>query len=111
MAKGLAGKFIPNDSGFFHHSKVTKEMFGICLAANKLTADYSKCCICDWGKTTIDWAHIVPRDEGGDYTYKNIIPLCLNHHRLFDNGLLTTEDAQRIYSFIESILAKVQENS
>jgi len=82
-------------------------MFGLCIANNNLTAEYSKCCICGWDKASVDWAHITPRNEGGDYNYKNIVPLCPNHHRLFDIGLLTAKEAQQITEFIERILAKL----
>jgi hypothetical protein len=57
--------------------------------------DYKSCCICGFNRI-IEVAHIIPASKGGDLTYQNTLPLCPNHHHLFDNKKLTTEEELEI---------------
>ena len=49
--------------------------------------DYKCCVICGFDRI-IEIAHIIPASKGGDLTYQNTLPLCPNHHHLFDNNKL-----------------------
>ena len=100
-------QYIPNESSAFCNSKVTKEVFAKCLMANKLMPEYAKCCICNWDKASVDWAHIVSARDGGDYSLKNIAPLCPKHHRLFDNGAFKKREKRLMQEFIVSISDKL----
>lgn len=47
-----------------------------------------KCTVCGF-KDARDQAHVRDRyefDEGDEHRLQNIIPLCPNHHRMFDSG-------------------------
>ena len=102
----LPGLWIPGDHYGNNRSTITPAEFAMCIGSNGLTADYSKCCICEWGLGSIDLAHIKPHRNGGEYAKDNIVPLCPNHHRLFDRNLLDEEQQAQIEKFIEQILPK-----
>ena len=53
--------------------------------------DYKNCCICGFDRV-IKIAHIIPASKGGDLTYENTLPLCPNHHHLFDTKKLTNDE-------------------
>lgn len=55
----------------------------------------SACRICGF-KRVIEYAHIIPHSKGGTTHPTNIIPLCPNHHVLFDTGALTSEEEMRL---------------
>lgn len=57
--------------------------------------DYKSCCICGFNRI-IEIAHIVPAAKGGDLTYENTLPLCPNHHHLFDTKKLTIDEENNI---------------
>lgn len=50
-----------------------------------------RCEICGWNAATIDICHIIPRKEGGEATLANVVFLCPNHHRMYDEGLIQRE--------------------
>jgi 5-methylcytosine-specific restriction endonuclease McrA len=55
-------------------------------------AIYGRSCkVCGFDRL-IEYAHIIPASKGGDIRPSNILPLCPNHHRLFDKGLLTNQE-------------------
>jgi len=53
------------------------------------------CYICNWSRF-IETCHIVSASKGGTYEDVNILYLCPNHHRLFDNNLLDQIEFQKI---------------
>lgn len=65
--------------------------FGRRSAAEVLRADkvYGKSCLVCGFDRLIEYAHILPASQGGTVHPGNILPLCPNHHSLFDGGLLT----------------------
>ena len=62
----------------------------------------SACLICKFDRV-IEYAHIVPARNGGTIHPSNILPLCPNHHTLFDKGLLTAEELQAISGRLVSV--------
>ena len=56
--------------------------------------DYKGCCVCGFYRI-VELAHIIPAKQGGSLTFENTLPLCPNHHHLFDNNRLL-EDEIRI---------------
>lgn len=70
---------------------------------------YSRCCVCDWSRSLIDFAHLIARTKGGTFTIDNIVPLCPNHHRLQGKNLLSQAELRLVKVFNEemcSLLAK-----
>ncbi len=65
-----------------------------------------KCQICGWDRGIVDICHIIPVKETGikrsQYHKDNggTLYLCPNHHRLFDRGLLTVEEKEKIKEFL-----------
>lgn len=55
----------------------------------------SSCLICGFDRA-IDYAHIKPACEGGTIHPSNILPLCPNHHRLFDQKKLNELELLKI---------------
>ena len=55
------------------------------------------CLIC--GNNLIEWAHIIPKANGGKGLFQNRVPLCPNHHTLFDKGELSQEELKKIDEF------------
>lgn len=64
---------------------------------------YGSCCICGWNEGVIDMAHIGEHRKGFHFTYDNIVPLCPNHHRLFDRNLFNENEKEKIRDFILNI--------
>ncbi len=56
------------------------------------------CAVCGWTRC-LDAAHITPASKGGTMEESNLLPLCPNHHRLFDKGRLTTDELYRIEEY------------
>lgn len=52
-----------------------------------------KCLICDYDRF-VEAAHLVPRAAGGPREAWNMVPLCPNHHRLYDGALLSYDEQQ-----------------
>jgi predicted restriction endonuclease len=50
-----------------------------------------ECVICGWSEASIDVCHIIPKNCGGTDTFDNVVVLCPNHHRMFDNGLISKD--------------------
>lgn len=57
------------------------------------------CFICGFDRA-IDWCHIIPRRNGGGAGKENVIPLCPNHHRLFDRQELTPKEQAAIAAYL-----------
>ena len=47
----------------------------------------NKCEACNW-EGVCDRAHIIPKKDGGTFSKVNVLILCPNCHRSFDNGTL-----------------------
>lgn len=50
-----------------------------------------ECELCGWKEAPIDICHIVPVRDGGKTVLDNVVFLCPNHHRMYDNGLIQRE--------------------
>lgn len=57
------------------------------------------CVICGESRS-VDAAHLIPAKLGGAGWIPNIIPLCPNHHRIFDKGELTDAECQAAANWI-----------
>lgn len=66
-------------------------------------AEYKKCCICGFDRI-VELAHIIPASKGGPLSIENTLPLCPNHHHLFDNRKLTESE-------LLIVTKKIQEKS
>ncbi|NDD83955.1 HNH endonuclease [bacterium] len=64
----------------------------------KLAYKFKKNKVCEMCgfERALDAAHIIPHIKGGTMEDDNLLALCPNHHRLFDNKKLTLEEAQKI---------------
>jgi predicted restriction endonuclease len=62
------------------------------------------CQLCGFDRY-VEWAHLIPRSDGGTVISDNIAILCPNHHRLFDHGLLSAEEATVIDALKERAMA------
>lgn len=60
-----------------------------------------RCLICGWSRC-IDAAHIIPAHQGGTMDENNLIPLCPNHHRLFDKKKLRLNEARKLSNVINN---------
>lgn len=69
----------------------------------KYRPDYLQCLICQFERY-IEMCHIVPVRLGGDDSPINVVPLCPNHHKLLDYGLLNNEETQKIESRIFQLI-------
>lgn len=49
------------------------------------------CELCGWKEASVDICHIIPRKDGGETVLSNIVFLCPNHHRMYDEGLIQRE--------------------
>ncbi len=61
----------------------------------KFRPDYLQCAICPFERY-IEMCHIIPVHLGGENSPLNVVPLCPNHHKLLDYGLLNNEETMRI---------------
>lgn len=68
------------------------------------------CLVCGFDRC-IDRAHIVPIAKGGPGVSWNLFPLCPNHHRLYDRGLLTKDEKGKLRPFIRQAQAKLRKRS
>lgn len=59
-----------------------------------------RCAVCGFDRF-VEFAHIIARKDGGTIDPVNIIPLCPNHHRLFDRNLLNEGESEIIKPRIE----------
>lgn len=64
---------------------------------------YEKCCVCNWSKCGIDLSHLVPYNQGGNYAYDNIIPLCPNHHKQLLEDKLDIKEMESVQYFLWNI--------
>lgn len=64
-----------------------------------------RCEICGYYRF-VEVAHIVPSREGGKVVEGNVISLCPNHHRLFDQELLTFQEYKKIEPLIRKAKKK-----
>jgi putative restriction endonuclease len=53
-----------------------------------LTAYKSACCMCGMQLGLVEAAHIVPLATARNFSTRNGLSLCRNHHRAYDNGLV-----------------------
>lgn len=58
----------------------------------------SACVVCGWSRC-IDVAHIIPAKDGGTMDVSNLMPLCPNHHHLYDYGGLTVDEVAKIEEY------------
>ena len=57
-----------------------------------------KCLLCE--NTLVDNCHVIPKREGGKFSKDNIVPLCPNHHRMFDNRMLNKNQLEKIRIYL-----------
>jgi hypothetical protein len=57
-------------------------------------------CIVCGEKRVVDAAHLIPAKCGGAGWIPNIIPLCPNHHRIYDKECLTDAECQNIVNWL-----------
>lgn len=95
-----------NYDGIKRRRKESAE-FKYLLKKYNLKKFYEKCCLCGWDEANVDLAHVVPHLEGGSCSYDNIVPLCPNHHRVYDRGLSREVHMEIFAEFIESIAQKL----
>lgn len=63
----------------------------------KLYDERGKICqACGWNRSAPDACHIKDRADGGTDVLSNLILLCPNDHRLFDEGALTQQELAAI---------------
>lgn len=104
VKNGLSIRSVLKKEYLFRKSNTGKKQYCLNQIQNyNLQKDYKSCCVCGWNKDSVDFAHIVPARHGGEYTISNIVPLCPNHHRLYDKNKLSKEDI----TFIEQFNAKM----
>lgn len=77
---------------------------------NELLVEFSKCCICDWDRAGIDMAHKLSVIDGGEHKFGSIYPLCPNHHRMLDRGVLNEIEELKLEEFDELVEHKVAES-
>ncbi|KKN57847.1 hypothetical protein LCGC14_0557800 [marine sediment metagenome] len=81
-------------------------------AARKTLVDngyYSTACeICSFNRC-YDLAHIVRPGDGGTMEAFNVLTLCPNHHRLFDQGALTKFEYAQIRNKVDIAQARFKE--
>ena len=58
------------------------------------------CQICGYDRY-VEWAHLIPKREGGTAASVNIAILCPNHHKLFDRGLLSEAETAILAPLLE----------
>lgn len=60
---------------------------------------HQKCEICGFDRF-VEICHIIPAVKGGNQDGGNILFLCPNHHRLFDNNLLIQDEMEKLPAWI-----------
>lgn len=63
------------------------------------------CAICGFFRF-IETCHIVPASRKGEYTRENILYLCPNHHRLFDERMLNAEEVGKLPQTAQTVYSK-----
>ena len=53
------------------------------------------CLICGF-RRFVEKAHVIPARKGGPRRVWNIVPLCPNHHKLYDRNKLTTAESRKL---------------
>ena len=66
------------------------------------------CVICGFSRA-VDGAHIVAAMDGGPRTEWNIVPLCPNHHRLYDRAGLLPEEEDLLAPFVGKAEARCRQ--
>jgi hypothetical protein len=77
------------------------------LKKHNLNDYYNRCCICDWSRANIDLCHVRAHKDKGYLEIENIVPLCPNHHRLFDRDELESYEYESIQHFLWTMVDKV----
>jgi 5-methylcytosine-specific restriction endonuclease McrA len=72
----------------------------IAVQGLKIYKQHLSCLICG-EKRVVEFCHVIPLKEGGTSDIYNIIPLCANHHYLFDQKKLTDDEYEKIKPAIE----------
>lgn len=67
------------------------------------------CIICGYDRY-IEQCHIVPKKLGGGHNPDNIFFMCPNHHKLFDNCLLTKDELINIEAPIMAAINHYHDN-
>jgi hypothetical protein len=57
------------------------------------------CAVCGFSRF-LNYAHVEPKRTGGKATVDNIIPLCPNHHALFDRSELEPDELRCVERFV-----------
>lgn len=57
------------------------------------------CALCPWDRG-VEYAHVTAAAHGGTIHPDNIIPLCPNHHLVYDNGTWTDEEFEIIADYL-----------
>ena len=65
------------------------------VTKTQLRREYKECQICGFDRI-IEIAHILPAAKGGQLSKENTVPLCPNHHHLFDHNRLLKEEFEKI---------------
>lgn len=58
------------------------------------------CVICGYDRY-VESAHVIPKAQGGPREDWNLVPLCPNHHRLYDGGMFTKEEHSAMHPYTE----------
>jgi endogenous inhibitor of DNA gyrase (YacG/DUF329 family) len=73
--------------------------FGSAIKPHQRAIYGTTCVICGWERC-IEYAHIIPVSERGTIHPDNIIPMCPNHHVLFDRHELDEDEYETVLSAI-----------
>ncbi len=69
---------------------------------------YNMCCVCAWNEAPVDLCHVYSFENGGSCSLDNMVPLCPNHHRVFDRGLANEIHMEAIHGFLCRIAQKLE---
>jgi ArsR family metal-binding transcriptional regulator len=81
-------------------TKVSKRLERVIAEGFKKYKPALRCAVCGESRC-VELAHIRPVSMGGSSQIHNLMPLCPNHHYLFDNGKLTTQEYNEIAERVE----------
>lgn len=70
----------------------------------------SACIVCGFDRL-IEYAHIIPMKLGGKSNKQNLLPMCPNHHNLFDRGLLNESEINLVDTYIRTLGLSPEEYS